>query len=67
MLLDGRVVAGSVFGTGDARLSAPGGTDVGREVGGDVTPLRVGCISPLAAASLLVKEDIAHPAHELSF
>lgn len=29
--------------------------------------MEFGCISPLAVPSLLVKDEMAHPAHEVSF
>jgi hypothetical protein len=40
-----------------------GGTDDAR---GAVSPLDPARISPLAALSLFVKDEIAHPAHEVS-
>lgn len=53
-------------------VSVPGGTDEDLESGGVFTvgvaaPFGEGCISPLAPASLFVKDEIAHPAHEASF
>jgi hypothetical protein len=43
------------------------GTDAGRGMSSDgLLATTVGAISPSAAASLLVKEEIAHPAQDLS-
>ena len=53
---------------GAGLLELGGGTELAL-VSDDVTcgaPLEAVCISPLAAVSLLVKEEIAHPAHEFS-
>lgn len=49
-------------------MSAGGGTDDDLSFFGGCGWGSLGCMSPLAVASLLVKEEIAHPAHPaLSF
>lgn len=43
--------------------SAPGGTDEDLSLFGGCAFATFGCMSPLAVAILLVKDEIAHPAH----
>ena len=55
--------AEDVFG-GGRRTSFVAGAEVGRVVGAE-DPFVAACISPAAEEILLVKEDIAQPAHPL--
>lgn len=60
--------ADAVEGGAGLAASAVGGTEEDRALAGAAgLPLGFDCISPLAVASLFVKDEIAQPAQEVSF